>query len=97
MRGSYGSYSSKPGIVKNRSFATMSELTPAENSCICRRTYSRKASLDHLPRSIIVGTGRLVKHRAIVKLDLIECVPTSSPLKPSLHMLFTVCRIYCIM
>ena len=78
------------GIVKKFSCDTMSALTPAENSCICLLIYRRNASLLHRPISMMVETIRFFKYRAIARLERIECVPTSLPLKPSPFILSTV-------
>ena len=46
--------------------------------------YLRKASLDPLPIIMIEKVGTSAKYMAIAAPDRMECVPMSSPLKPSL-------------
>ncbi len=45
------------GIVKNFSFIIIFSLNSLLNSFTCFLMYRKNASLDHLPRSIMVNTG----------------------------------------
>lgn len=70
-------------IVKNRSWEIIWSLTPLLNSLTCRRMYLRKASLDHLPRSMMVYTGTLARYMAIAAPLRAEWSPTLSGVNPN--------------
>ncbi len=57
---------------------------PCDMSKTCFHIYRIKASEDHLPKRIIVYTGVPAKYMPMAPPDLLEWVPTSVSVKPSL-------------
>ena len=74
----------KSGVVKKFSLRSIQEETLCENCSTCLRIYRRNASEDQRPIIMIENVGTLSRYIAIAAPDLIECVPMSSGLKPSL-------------
>ena len=73
------------GIAKNMSgWEVIWLVTPAVNSFIWRRRYSKKASLFHRPSSIIVDVRTLERYSSIAALVLNDLVPTFLLLTPNL-------------
>ncbi len=69
-------------IVEKFSFMIIFSLMPELNSFTCFLMYLKKASLAHLPRSMIVNTGTPVRYIAIAAPLLAEWSPIWEEVKP---------------
>ena len=72
------------GMVKNMSGCVpICCVTSFVKSLTWRRRYNRKASLLHLPSSMLVEVLTFAKYRSIAQLERREWVPTDLTLIPS--------------